>query len=139
MNTGLERIPALAEAEIRQLFVGPESFTPDNRYILGEAPDLRRLYVAAGFNSIGIQSAGGAGKALAEWIVEDAPTMDLAELDIRRFHRFERNRAYLFDRTKEPSDFCTLCIGRSVNQRLAAAHGVVRSTTALRRAAPALV
>ncbi len=101
MNTGLERIPALAEAEIRQLFVGPESFTPDNRYILGEAPDLRRLYVAAGFNSIGIQSAGGAGKALAEWIVEDAPTMDLAELDIRRFHRFERNRAYLFDRTKE--------------------------------------
>ena len=101
MNTGLERIPALAEAEIRQLFVGPESFTPDNRYILGEAPDLRRLYVAAGFNSIGIQSAGGAGKALAEWIVADAPTMDLAELDIRRFHRFERNRAYLFDRTKE--------------------------------------
>lgn len=101
MNTGMERIPALAEAEIRQLFVGPESFTPDNRYILGEAPELRKLYIAAGFNSIGIQSAGGAGKALAEWIVEDAPTMDLAELDIRRFHRFERNRAYLFDRTKE--------------------------------------
>jgi glycine cleavage system aminomethyltransferase T/glycine/D-amino acid oxidase-like deaminating enzyme len=101
MNTGLERIPALAGAQIRQLFVGPESFTPDNRYILGEAPALRRLYVAAGFNSIGIQSAGGAGKALAEWIVEDGPTMDLAELDIRRFHRFERNRAYLFDRTKE--------------------------------------
>ena len=101
MNTGLERFPALADAEIRQLFVGPESFTPDNRYILGEAPSLRKLYVAAGFNSIGIQSAGGAGKALAEWIVEDEPTMDLAELDIRRFHRFERNRAYLFDRTKE--------------------------------------
>ena len=101
MNTGLERFPALANAEIRQLFVGPESFTPDNRYILGEAPTLRKLYVAAGFNSIGIQSAGGAGKALAEWIVEDEPTMDLAELDIRRFHRAERNRAYLFDRTKE--------------------------------------
>ena len=101
MNTGLERIPALGEARIRQLFVGPESFTPDNRYILGEAPAMRRLYIAAGFNSIGIQSAGGAGKALAEWIVEDGPTMDLAELDIRRFHRFERNRAYLFDRTKE--------------------------------------
>ncbi len=101
MKTGLERVPALADAEIRQLFVGPESFTPDNRYILGEAPGMRRLYIAAGFNSIGIQSAGGAGKALAEWIVEDAPTMDLAELDIRRFHRFERNRTYLFDRTKE--------------------------------------
>ena len=99
MNTGLERIPALAEAEIRQLFVGPESFTPDNRYILGEAPSLE-LYIAAGFNSIGIQSAGGAGKALAEWIVEDEPTMDLAELDIRRFHRAERNRAYLFDRQR---------------------------------------
>jgi len=101
MNTGMDRIPALAEAEIRQLFVGPESFTPDNRYILGEAPELRKIYIAAGFNSIGIQSAGGAGKALAEWIVEDAPTMDLAELDIRRFHRFERNRTYLYDRTKE--------------------------------------
>ncbi len=101
MKTGLERIPTLETAEIRQLFVGPESFTPDNRYILGEAPELPGLFIAAGFNSIDIQSAGGAGKALAEWVVEGSPTMDLAELDIRRFHRFERNRAFLYDRTKE--------------------------------------
>ena len=101
MKTGIERLPVLETAEVRQLLVGPESFTPDNRYILGEAPNLDGFYVAAGFNSIGIQSAGGAGKALAEWIVEGAPTMDLAELDIRRFHRFQRNPRYLEDRTRE--------------------------------------
>lgn len=101
MQSGLHRIPALEDAEIRQLLVGPESFTPDNRYILGEAPTLDRLFVAAGFNSVGIQSAGGAGKALAEWIVEGAPTMDLADIDIARFHPFEVNGQYLYDRTTE--------------------------------------
>ncbi len=101
MKTGIERLPALEHAQIRQLLVGPESFTPDNRYILGETPEVDRLYVAAGFNSIGIQSAGGAGKALAEWIVEGAPTMDLNDIDIRRFHRFQNTAAYLYDRTKE--------------------------------------
>ena len=101
MQSGLHRIPALKDAEIRQLLVGPESFTPDNRYILGQAPALDRLFVAAGFNSIGIQSAGGAGKALAEWIVEGAPTMDLADIDIARFQPFEVNGKYLYDRTTE--------------------------------------
>ncbi len=101
MQNGLHRIPALKDAEIRQLLVGPESFTPDNRYILGEAPALDRLFVAAGFNSIGIQSAGGAGKALAEWIIEGAPTMDLADIDIARFQAFEVNGKYLHDRTTE--------------------------------------
>ncbi len=101
MRNGLHRIPSLEKAEVRQLLVGPESFTPDNRYILGAAPTVDRLFVAAGFNSIGIQSAGGAGRALAEWIVEGAPSEDLNDIDIARFHPFQVNRKYLYDRTTE--------------------------------------
>ncbi|MFQ5985508.1 MAG: FAD-dependent oxidoreductase, partial [Alphaproteobacteria bacterium] len=101
MENGLIRVPALATAEVRQLLVGVESFTPDDRYMLGEAPELRNFFVAAGFNSIGIQSAGGAGKALAEWMVEGAPAMDLWDVDIRRFHPFQGNPRYLHDRTVE--------------------------------------
>jgi 4-methylaminobutanoate oxidase (formaldehyde-forming) len=100
MENGLKRVPALETAEVRQFLNGPESFTPDNLYILGEAPELDRFYVAAGFNSIGIQSAG-AGKAVAEWIVEGQPTMDLWDVDIRRFSRFQGNARYLHDRTVE--------------------------------------
>ncbi len=101
MENALIRLPVLETAEVRQFFNGPESFTPDNLYILGEAPELRRFYVAAGFNSIGIQSAGGAGKAIAEWIVEDRPAMDLWDVDIRRFCRFQGGARYLHDRTVE--------------------------------------
>ena len=101
MEGALHRVPALERTGIRSFFNGPESFTPDNQYILGEAPELENLFVAAGFNSVGITSAGGAGRALAEWIVAGAATMDLAEVDIRRFGGFHRNRAYLRDRTVE--------------------------------------
>ncbi len=101
MENGLVRLPVLETAEVRQFFNGPESFTPDNLYILGEAPERGRFYVAAGFNSIGIQSAGGAGKAVAEWIVEGQPTMDLWDVDIRRFSRFQGSARYLHDRTVE--------------------------------------
>ncbi|WP_409999705.1 hypothetical protein [Pseudomonas sp. DR48] len=62
-------------------FNGPESFTPDDRYHLGEAPELRNYFVAAGFNSVGIQSAGGAGKVLAEWIVKGHAPMDLWDVE----------------------------------------------------------
>ncbi|WP_149535796.1 GcvT family protein [Siccirubricoccus phaeus] len=96
-----KRIPALGEAGIRLFFNGPESFTPDDRYLLGEAPELKRAFVAAGFNSIGIQSAGGAGKVLADWIVDGHPPMDLWDVDIRRVMPFQRNRRYLHDRTVE--------------------------------------
>ncbi len=80
---------------------GPESFTPDNQYILGEAPERRKYYVAAGFNSSGIASAGGAGRALAEWISNDAPTLDLWTVDIRRFGRFHNNEYFLNSRVGE--------------------------------------
>lgn len=96
-----ERVPALAEAGVRQLINGPEGFTPDGSFILGEAPEVENYYVGAGFNAYGIAAAGGAGKALAEWIVEGEPSMDLWPVDIRRFHRQHRDREWSRSRTLE--------------------------------------
>ncbi|MDR3101118.1 MAG: FAD-dependent oxidoreductase [Paraburkholderia sp.] len=101
MENALQRVPALETAQVRQFYNGPESFTPDNNFIVGEAPELRRFFVGAGFNSMGIASAGGAGMALAEWIVAGEPTMDLWPVDIRRFARFNGNDTWLHDRVKE--------------------------------------
>ncbi len=101
MENALIRVPALETAEVRQFVNGPESFTADNNYILGEAPDVRGFFVGAGFNSMGIASAGGAGRALAEWIAAGEPTMDLWPVDIRRFAAFNGNDAWLKDRVAE--------------------------------------
>ena len=101
MTNAIELLPVLEQAPIRQFMNGPESFTPDNKFVLGEAPELARFFVAAGFNSQGILSAAGAGKVISEWIVEGQPTVDLAELDISRFAGFQNNRRYLADRTRE--------------------------------------
>ena len=101
LEAAIRRIPALGNAGIQLFFNGPESFTPDDRYLLGETPEVRNLFVAAGFNSIGIQSAGGAGKVLADWIVDGHPPMDLWDVDIRRVMPFQRNRRYLKERTVE--------------------------------------
>ncbi|HEX2888753.1 FAD-dependent oxidoreductase [Vineibacter terrae] len=95
------RVPRFGEAGIRTFFNGPESFTPDDRYLLGEAPELRNFFVACGFNSIGIQSSGGAGMVLAQWIVDGHPPMDLWDVDVRRAMPFQANRAYLRERTTE--------------------------------------
>ena len=96
-----ERLPVLSDVGIRLFFNGPESFTPDDRYLLGETPELRNHWVATGFNSIGMQSAGGAGKVLAEWMVKGRPPMDLWDVDVRRMHPFQTNRRYLCDRSVE--------------------------------------
>ena len=96
-----QRVPALRDTGIKLFFNGPESFTPDNRYILGEAPECANFFVAAGFNSVGIQSSGGAGKAVAEWIVKGHAPMDLWDVDVRRFMPFQGTASYLHDRTKE--------------------------------------
>ncbi len=101
MENALQRVPALETAQVRQFYNGPESFTPDNNFILGEATGLRGFFVGAGFNSMGIASAGGAGMALAEWIVAGEPTMDLWPVDIRRFASFNGNDTWLHDRVKE--------------------------------------
>ncbi|MGD9958786.1 GcvT family protein [Nocardioides sp.] len=101
MDEAVRRIPVLAETGIRKFYNGPESFTPDNQFVLGEAPGLRNYFVGAGFNSVGIASAGGAGRALAEWIVEGTPTMDLVGVDIRRFAAFNGNQRWLRERVAE--------------------------------------
>ena len=101
MENGITRIPALAETGIKKFYNGPESFTPDGQFILGEAPELRNFFVAAGFNSFGIASAGGAGRALAEWITAGEPGMDLSAVDIRRFAAFNGNTQWLHDRVSE--------------------------------------
>ncbi|MFM9138333.1 MAG: FAD-dependent oxidoreductase, partial [Actinomycetota bacterium] len=101
VENATHRMPILAETGIRLFFNGPESFTPDDRYLLGEQPEVKGLFVAAGFNSIGIQSSGGAGKVLADWIVDGRPPMDLWDVDVRRVMPFQRNRSYLHDRTVE--------------------------------------
>ncbi|MFT5194229.1 MAG: glycine cleavage system T protein [Candidatus Promineifilaceae bacterium] len=95
------RMPVTESAGIHTFFNGPESFTPDDRYHLGESPELKNFYVAAGFNSIGIQSSGGAGKVLAEWIVNGHPPMDLWDVDVRRNAPFMNNHNFLRERTRE--------------------------------------
>ncbi|MGD9743564.1 MAG: FAD-dependent oxidoreductase [Dongiaceae bacterium] len=101
MGQLLGRIPALEKAGIKQLINGPESFTPDGNFILGEAPELRNFYVGAGFNAFGIASGGGAGRALAEWIVGGEPPMDLWPVDIRRFGSVHEDRRWVLARTVE--------------------------------------
>src|SRR6056297_2870513 len=101
LEKAVNRMPMLSEAGIHTFFNGPESFTPDDRYYLGEAPELDGYWIAAGYNSIGIVSSGGAGMALAHWITEGEPPFDLWEVDIRRAQPFQRNRRYLRERVSE--------------------------------------
>jgi glycine cleavage system T protein len=97
----MHRMPMFQSAGIHTFFNGPESFTPDDRYYLGEAPELAGYWVAAGYNSVGIVSSGGAGMALAHWMTEGAPPFDLWEVDIRRAQPFQKNRRYLRERVTE--------------------------------------
>ncbi len=101
LEMALHRVPALEHAGIQTFFCGPESFTPDNRYHLGEAPGLDGLFVAAGLNSIGIQSAGGVGLVLAEWMRDGLPPVDLWTVDIRRNMPFQVDPEYLRERVTE--------------------------------------
>ena len=101
LEQAVERFPTLAEAGIHTFFNGPESFTPDDAYHLGLAPGSENIWVAAGFNSIGIQSAGGAGMALAEWMDTGEKPFDLGDVDIVRMQPFQGNKKYLHDRSTE--------------------------------------
>ncbi len=101
MDNAIIRVPKLETTGIRKFYNGPESFTPDNHFIMGQTPEVPNMYVLAGFNSTGIASAGGAGLAMAEWIIEGEPTRDLWPVDIRRFAKFHSNEMWLRERTKE--------------------------------------
>ena len=101
LEKAVQRMPALAKAGIHTFFNGPESFTPDDAYHLGLAPEMDNVWVAAGFNSVGIQSAGGAGMALAQWMDTGEKPFDLGDVDISRMQPFQGNKKYLFERSKE--------------------------------------
>lgn len=101
MEQALARVPGLETAGVKQLLNGPESFTPDGNFILGEAPELKNFFVGAGFNAFGIASGGGAGMALAEWVAKGEPPYDLWPVDIRRFGRPHFDTDWVRTRTLE--------------------------------------
>ena len=101
LEYAMEILPALENVGIRKLFTGPESFTPDNGFLMGEAPELINFFVAAGFNSLGILTGGGAGSIIANWIVDGLPPMDVTDVDIARLAAFQTNRPYLAERSVE--------------------------------------
>jgi heterotetrameric sarcosine oxidase gamma subunit len=101
LEKAMSRIPVSAEAGVRTFFCGPESFTPDLQPVVGEAPELRNYFVAAGLNSIGILTGGGIGRALAHWIVNGRPDVDVSAINIDRLHPYQRNPEYRASRTVE--------------------------------------
>jgi glycine cleavage system aminomethyltransferase T/glycine/D-amino acid oxidase-like deaminating enzyme len=101
LDAAIQRVPALREVGIKKLFCGPESFTPDAAFLLGETPEVRNLFVAAGMNSMGILAGGGVGALMAEWILDGQPSHDVSGLSIARTMPFESTRAFLAARTPE--------------------------------------
>ena len=101
LELAMERIPVAETAGVHKFFCGPESFTPDLEPLMGEAPELKNYYVAAGFNSLGILLAGGVGQVMAQWIVDGLPPIDVIDVDIARMLPFQNNPRYLRDRTVE--------------------------------------
>ncbi len=95
------RLPILEKAGIRKFFSGPESFTPDTQYLLGETPEVKNLFTCCGFNSIGIASSGGAGRVTAEWMINGHMNEDLFSLDIKRFQKFHSSKKFIMDRVTE--------------------------------------
>ena len=96
-----KRIPTISELKIEKYFSGPESFTPDTNYLLGETSEIKNFFVCCGFNSIGIGSGGGAGKAVAEWMIKGHTTEDLFSLDVKRFEKFNSSLKFIKERVTE--------------------------------------
>ena len=101
LEKSFKRLPMLETAGIRKFFSGPESFTPDTQYLLGETLEVNNLFTCCGFNSIGIASAGGAGKVTAEWIINGYMSEDLFSLDIKRFQKFHSSKKFIMERVTE--------------------------------------
>ncbi len=101
VEKALTRVPILLESGIKLFFCGPESFTPDHNYLMGEAPNLKNFFIAAGFNSLGILSGGGAGMVMAHWIAHGLAPLDMWSVDIRRTQPWQNNDRYLHDRIVE--------------------------------------
>jgi len=101
LENAMEILPSLEHVGVRKLFTGPESFTPDNGFLIGEAPELEHFFVAAGMNSLGILTGGGAGSIVANWIADGVPPIDITDVDIARLQPFQQNRSYLAERSVE--------------------------------------
>lgn len=101
LEKSFHRLPMLENAGIRKFFSGPESFTPDTQYLLGETSEVKNLYTCCGFNSIGIASSGGAGRVTAEWMINGHINEDLFSLDIKRFQKFHSSKKFIIDRVTE--------------------------------------
>jgi len=101
LEKSFKRLPILENAGIRKFFSGPESFTPDTQYLLGETPEVKNLFTCCGFNSIGIASSGGAGRVTAEWMINGYMNEDLYSLDIKRFQKFHSNKKFIMNRVTE--------------------------------------
>ena len=101
LEKSFQRLPMLETAGIRKFFSGPESFTPDTQYLLGETPEVKNLFTCCGFNSIGIASSGGAGRVTAEWMINGYMNEDLFSLDIKRFQKFHSSKKFIMERVTE--------------------------------------
>ena len=101
LEKSFHRLPMLENAGIRKFFSGPESFTPDTQYLLGETAEVKNLYTCCGFNSIGIASSGGAGRVTAEWMINGHINEDLFSLDIKRFQKFHSSKKFIMERVTE--------------------------------------
>jgi len=101
LEQAMEPIPALGEVGVRKLFTGPESFTPDNGLLMGPSPEVENFWVATGMNSLGILLGGGAGKLIADWMVEGEPSVDVTGVDIARVHPYQTTRRFRATRTVE--------------------------------------
>jgi len=101
MRNAVHRVPVMENTGVKKFYNGPESFTPDHNFIMGLAPELDNYFVLAGFNSSGIAFSGGAGNALAQWIVAGEPDLDLGPVDIRRFAPMQGNKRWLRGRVQE--------------------------------------
>jgi len=109
LERAMARIPVSMEVGIRQFFCGPESFTPDLAPVMGEAPELRNYFVAAGLNSVGIITAGGYGRVLAHWILNGRPDVDVTGINIDRFQRYQCNPEYRRQRALESLGLVYAC------------------------------
>jgi heterotetrameric sarcosine oxidase gamma subunit len=125
VERAMSRVPLSSETGVRLFFCGPESFTPDLMPIVGEAPELRNYFVAAGLNSIGILTGGGLGRLLAHWIVNGRPDADVTGMNIDRLHPYQANREYRATRTVESLGMVYQC--HYPNRQLASARGAKRS------------
>lgn len=125
IEAAMGRIPAAKEVGIHKFFCGPESFTPDMGPLMGEAPQLKNFYVAAGFNSLGILLGGGAGQIMAQWIVDGHPSVDTSEINIARMQPWQNNPSYLHDRTVEVLGF--MYKQGYTNSQFSSARGVRKS------------